>query len=275
MEKNKTKSPWLALILSLIIPGLGQVYSGLLLRGAVFLVVNIGIQWPILVGYLSPDVYVEPWWLKWGVILFQVAVSIDAFFCKVRYNKTDDIDAKDKLARIKRLTLPAVISVLLFGLSLALFIRTYFVQPFRAPTDSMAKTLELGDRFFADKRIYKVSNPQHGDVIVFKSPKNLKNILVKRLIGLGGDVVEIKNGTIFINGEIFQTVGMEGVNYLNAGKFGGVGQKIIVPAGNYYVLGDNSPVSSDSRHWGFVPATNIVGKAFKIFYPPARVRLIK
>ena len=57
MEKNKTKSPWLALIFSLIIPGLGQVYSGLLLRGAVFLVVNIGIQLPILVGYLSPDVY--------------------------------------------------------------------------------------------------------------------------------------------------------------------------------------------------------------------------
>jgi signal peptidase I len=112
-------------------------------------------------------------------------------------------------------------------------------------------------------------------VVVFIFPQDPKKDFIKRLVGVEGDTVEIINGTIYINGNPVVGPGFDGNYYYNRGEFGEAGKKIIVPKDNFFVLGDNSGSSQDSRFWGFVPKNNLLGKAILIYWPLYRIRLIK
>lgn len=170
---------------------------------------------------------------------------------------------------------------------LAMVIRTFVVQAFKIPTGSMRPTLLEGDLIlvnkfiygakipFTDKRLPAVSGLKRGDVIVFIYPEDPKKDFIKRLIGLPGEIVEIKNGTIYINDRPLSEPMFNQRYYYNRGEFGLEGQKINVPGDSYFVLGDNSASSKDSRYWGFVPKKNILGKAMIIYWPPQRIRIIK
>lgn len=170
---------------------------------------------------------------------------------------------------------------------LAMVIRTFVVQAFKIPTGSMRMTLVEGDIILVNKFIYgakipiinfrlpAVTQPKRGDVVVFVYPQDPKKDFIKRLIALPGDTVEIKSGTIYINDKPMLESVFNQRYYYNRGDYGQVGQKIIVPEDSYYVLGDNSASSQDSRYWGFVPANNMLGKALVIYWPPRRIRIIK
>lgn len=175
-----------------------------------------------------------------------------------------------------------------FALIIALFIRAFIAQPFKIPTSSMYPTLQPGDRIFVNKFIYgakipftdirlpRLRDPQRGDIIVFLSPVERKKYLVKRLIGKPGEEVEIKNQHIWINGKLTENpLVIKKLTYYNRGSFGGYGQKVRIPEHSYFVLGDNSANSIDSRYWGFVPEENIVGKVFLVHWPIRRIRIIK
>ncbi len=165
---------------------------------------------------------------------------------------------------------------IIVAIVLALIIRTFVVQAFKIPTGSMRPTLIEGDRILVSKFIYKFKEPRQGDVIVFKSPEDEKKDFIKRLVGMPGDTVNIRNGAILINDK---AVDKDSVirerYYYNRGDFGADDQTIEVPEDAYYVLGDNSISSRDSRYWGFLPKKYLIGKAFLIYWPPNRVRLIK
>ena len=165
---------------------------------------------------------------------------------------------------------------IIVAIVLALIIRTFIVQAFKIPTGSMRPTLIEGDRILVSKFIYKFKEPRQGDVIVFRSPEDKKKDFIKRLIGLPGDTVEISNGSILINDK---AVDKDSVirerYYYNRGDFGADDQAIKVPDDAYYALGDNSISSRDSRYWGFLPKKYLIGKAFLIYWPPNRIRLIK
>jgi signal peptidase I len=166
---------------------------------------------------------------------------------------------------------PIVIAVIL-----ALIIRTFIVQAFKIPTGSMRMTLMEGDRILVSKFIYKFKEPKRGDVIVFVSPEDKKKDFIKRLIGLPGEKVEISNGTILINGKAVDSDSvMRERYYYNRGDFGRENQIIQIPDDAYYVLGDNSISSRDSRYWGFMPKKYLIGKAFLIYWPLNRIRVIK
>ena len=150
------------------------------------------------------------------------------------------------------------------------YIRNNIVQAFKFPSGSMKPTIQSGDRLLADTAIYKRSNPRRGDLIVFKFPLDPKRNFVKRLIALGGETVEIIEGHIYINGAAVNDPKINNIHYFNFGEYGQIGKPVIVPAGNYFVLGDNSFTSRDSRYWGFVPQENLVGKIYKIYWPLAR-----
>jgi signal peptidase I len=166
-------------------------------------------------------------------------------------------------------------------------VRPFIVQAFKIPTGSMRPTLIEGDLIlvnkflygakipFTDKRLPKVRDLRRGDVVVFIYPEDPKKDFIKRLVGLPGDVIEIKNGSIYINEVPLLDNVFSQRYYYNRGDFAEEGTKITVPGGHYFVLGDNSASSKDSRYWGFVPKSNILGKAYIIYWPLTRIRLIK
>ena len=154
---------------------------------------------------------------------------------------------------------------------LAISIRTFILGPYKIPTGSMRPNLMEGDRIFVDKLTYRFREPQRGEVIVFKYPLDRKKDFVKRLIALGGEAVEIREGQIYINGRRLENpLSIATRFYYNRDDwdFGKQGQKVQVPPGHFFVLGDNSAQSSDSRNWGFVAHKDVVGRAVLIWWPP-------
>lgn len=176
---------------------------------------------------------------------------------------------------------------IVIALILAIFIRTFIIQAFKIPTGSMRMTLLEGDRILVSKlrygalvpftkwRLPGFGRPQRGDVVVFVYPEDPKRDFIKRLIAFGGETVEIKEGDIYINGKLMIDPVLKNFYYYNKGSYGRENQKIIVPKDSYYVLGDNSGSSKDSRYWGFVPKDFLIGRAEIIYWPPTRIRLIK
>lgn len=175
------------------------------------------------------------------------------------------------------------------ALVLALVIRHFVIQAFKIPTGSMRMTLIEGDRILVNKFIYgakvpftdlrlpALRQPKRGDVVVFVYPEDPKKDFIKRLIGLPGETVEIKKGNIYINGELCRDPSVYNRYYRNRPEtiYGSEGEPVNVPEDSYYVLGDNSASSRDSRYWGFVPKKNMLGNAILIYWPPNRIRIIK
>lgn len=189
---------------------------------------------------------------------------------------------KNKKPVIKEWTETIIVATLL-----AMVIRSFVVQPFKIPTGSMRETLIEGDRILVNRfvyglriplttiRIFKFVHPKKGDVIVFNYPEDTSKAFIKRLIGKGGDAIEIKNGKIYINSIEFKHPSINNIYYYNRGDYGLIDQKILVPKDSYYVLGDNSRSSKDSRYWGFVDDKYLIGKAFFVYWPLNRMRVIK
>lgn len=164
----------------------------------------------------------------------------------------------------------------LWAVALALLIRTFIIAPFKIPSGSMRPTLIEGDRILVNKFLYRFREPKRGEIIVFRYPEDLKRPFIKRLIGIGGDNIEIRDGQVFVNDQPLELPKDSfSAHYLNQGLYGKVGQPIQVPPGHFYVLGDNSQSSHDSRFWGFVPKKLLIGRAVCIFWPLHRIRTLK
>jgi signal peptidase I len=131
---------------------------------------------------------------------------------------------------------------------------------------SMNPTLQDGEYVLVSKVSYRLSEPQHGDIIVFKFPGQPVQDLIKRIIGLPGDIVEVKNRQVFVNGQALDEP------YIAAEPtYEGIWK---VPAGQLFVLGDNRNDSSDSHSWGLLPEGNVIGKAILIYWPPPEWNMI-
>lgn len=157
---------------------------------------------------------------------------------------------------------------------LSLVIIAFVVQAFYIPSGSMEPTLQIGDRILVSKLSYRLTTVHRGDVIVFHYPLNPGKDFVKRVVGLGGETVELRDGVVLINTapikELYPTA-LAGNDRSCTSNYGP--QK--VPAGHLFVLGDNRCNSEDSRFFGFVPAENVVGKALFIYWPPQRLGLVR
>ncbi|CCH49999.1 signal peptidase I [Pseudodesulfovibrio piezophilus] len=177
-------------------------------------------------------------------------------------------------------TLEAIVVALL----LAFVIRAFVVQAFKIPSGSMLETLQIGDhllvsKFAYDVRLpsdiwldttdgkvlYKTSDPERGDIIVFKFPQDESKDYIKRIIGLPGETVEVRNKVVYINGQPLDepyVLHTDAKNLPVRDNFG----PVTVPEGRYFMMGDNREGSFDSRWWGTVKREKIVGKALIIYW---------
>ena len=160
------------------------------------------------------------------------------------------------------------IETLVSAVILALIIRAFIVQAFWIPSGSMIPTLLEGDRVLVCKFEYLLRAPRRGDVFVFKYPRDPSMDYVKRLIALPGDVFEVRDGIVWINGEKVEEPYVRFHDTYNQ-------KPLTVPEKSYVALGDNRPNSADSRYWGFVPEKNIVGPVHVRYWPLNRMGLVR
>jgi signal peptidase I len=171
------------------------------------------------------------------------------------------------------------------AVAIVLAIKQWVVNPYRIPSSSMEPTLHcaqpedeceasMSDRVLANRLIYRYSDPQRGDVVVFNTPPEAEQrcgaggTFVKRVIALPGEAWEMRDGTIYIDGqrlvEPYLQVDRRATDDIARQR---------VPPDSYVMLGDNRPHSCDSRSWGAVPRDNLIGKVFAVYWPPHRISL--
>ena len=166
-----------------------------------------------------------------------------------------------------------IILVLAFALVFGV-VRPFIVEAFWIPSASMEPTLHgcegcTNDRVLVNKFIYRFTEPDRGQIVVFKSVDNPNEDLIKRVVGLPGDTIAVRDGTLFVNGE------PQKEPYTNkAVPDSSFYAQTKVPKGDVFVMGDNRTNSADSRYFGPLPKKNIEGEAFLRFWPPGRIGLL-
>lgn len=185
---------------------------------------------------------------------------------KSRRERRLEREKKKRKAGVAELILTAVVAfVLVFG-----FVRPYVVEAYRIPTESMVPTLEVGNRVLANKFVYRFTEPERRDIVVFDSVEEGDDqTLIKRVVGVAGDEIQVQGGVLYVNGEEQQEP------YLNdADQSLGFYGPTVVPEGHIFVMGDNRGNSADSRVFGPLPLENLKGEAFMRFWPISKISTI-
>lgn len=159
----------------------------------------------------------------------------------------------------------------------SLFIVTYLfvMQPNQIRGASMEPSFYSGDYIFTSKVTYRLRSPHRGDIVVFRSPRNPDIEFIKRIIGLPGDNVVIKNANVYVNGTLLHEDYIASETPLWEGGYVKDGVPVIVPDGEIFVMGDNRPRSSDSREFGPVPIDSVIGQVFYRYYPSTKMGIVK
>ena len=281
------RRPWIAAILSFIMPGLGQVYSGMLPRGLIWMLL-CGIS-PVAGLLLLSHPTAYSWTLGCTAGLAQVAIwiagVIDSYRCALRCKA--DYELKDYNRWY------VYVLLLLMGtgslLSYALNVRNQLLQPFIIPGAAMYPTLSPRDRFIAVKNVYRNADPQRGDLVLFTNPNNRREFWIKRVIALAGDTVAVKDGYLYVNGAklSLESIGLGAVSGTSGQIFGednnGAKYRIFISPGHpapdfpeitvpkyeCFVMSDNRNEARDSRYFGPIPITGILGKFNYRYWPIA------
>jgi signal peptidase I len=189
-------------------------------------------------------------------------------------------------AKKKKSSIRETIEAIVIAFLIAIVIRTFVIQAFKIPSGSMIPTLLVGDHILVNKFLLGtpvdipftninlfhmpgLRNPKRGDVIVFKYPEDPKRDFIKRVIGIGGDVVTEKDRNVYVNGRKLVEPYIQHVdNEIKSGQFDKRDNfgPIVVPKGSVFVMGDNRDQSYDSRYWGFVDDLEVKGKAIVIYW---------
>ncbi len=172
----------------------------------------------------------------------------------------------------------------LAAILIAILVQAFVVKPYLIPSTSMADTLVPGQRVLVDRLIYRFRPVHRGDVIVFRGPQPPHEVMIKRVVGLPGDVLSIRDGRLFVDGSPAPDSFVEKIAGAaepttppdrntsdDPGAPWTLSRPYRVPEGCYFVMGDNRTDSDDSRFWGPVPRAAIIGEACLSYWPPGRI----
>lgn len=183
-----------------------------------------------------------------------------------------------------------LVVIVAVALGVALGIQAFLVKPFRIPSESMVPTLEVGQRVLVNRLGEHFGDPERGDVMVFKPPKGADDGMcdvshpaeqpcprstpgksetnfIKRVVGLPGERLSVRAGRVYINGKLQKEPFIKPDAQC---ALCNMPDPIVIPAGQYYMMGDNRGASADSREWGPVPKDNFIGNAFATYWPPSK-----
>ncbi len=158
---------------------------------------------------------------------------------------------------------------ILLSLSIAALVVTFLCQPVKVEGTSMLPQLADEQRIFVNKFVYRIDSIQRGDVIVFKFPEDASKSYIKRVVGLPGETVAVRQGTVYIDGRAHPEPYVSN-RYRDRGNH----PPVTVPKNSYYVLGDHRNTSNDSRTWGTVEKSYVTGKAMFAYWPPERFGVV-
>lgn len=157
-----------------------------------------------------------------------------------------------------------ILEVIVLAVGIFLIVYLLILRPHRIKGQSMHPNFPDGEYLLTQKITYYRENPKRGDVIVFKPPIS-EDEFIKRVIAVPGETVSVKEGKVYVNGQLLKE---DYINvYTSGGSFLADGDEYIVPEGEYFVMGDNRPHSSDSRAWGPIKKKDITGKAWLVYWP--------
>lgn len=159
------------------------------------------------------------------------------------------------------------LETIVVALSIFVVIYLFLMQPHEIKGSSMEPSFYNNEYILTDKISYRLHTPTRGDVVIFKAPVNPDVDYIKRVIGLPGDRIKIQNGSVYLNGEKLKEDYLRDQTYLPSGSYMAEGVEITVPDGKLFAMGDNRPHSSDSRAFGPVPFSDIIGRAFLRYWP--------
>lgn len=263
---NKPRKPWLAGLLTFLTIGLGHLYAGMAKRGVVLF-----LSQGILLAIFLPLILLAP-------TLIILVISISCGFAYFLYCLLDAIKiAKEnkfdyQLKKYNKWYLYLaywVAAALVIQPIVEISIKINIIQAYKIPSGAMIPTLLIGDHILVDKFIYKKNEPQRGDIIIFPYPVNPSQAFVKRLIGLEGDKIEIRDKQLYINDEKYEEDYIVNLDPTilpaSIAPRDNLGP-IIVPEGKFFVMGDNRDNSYDSRFWKFVEKSTVQGKVKSIYW---------
>lgn len=258
--ETKSRSVILSGVSSLLAPTFGHIYVGRPLRG--FTILAFGFLMLILCGWIGASTSLWSFYTTQAIYLIVVFIlAIDAML----------IARKSKNYELKRYNkwyfyIPSVLVILLvLNVFMANRGRIVGFDNHRNVSMNMAPTLLAGDLIATDTRQYAVGHtPERGEIITFKYPKDTSIIYVKRVIGLPGENISIKGGSLYINGEEIAEPYIQ--DNSNVRPYSQYMDEKKIPEGHVFVLGDNRDNSNDSRFWGMLPISKITGKVTLIWY---------
>lgn len=265
---NKKRKIWIAVVFSILAPGLGQIYCGHFIRGIVFFMlltlVAFGKNFIMLMAMRhSSNPYLELSIIILLLIFVYVLALIDAILLARRYR----VAFTEKKYNKWYIYLPVFLLVFL-GIR-PIGSHAFLVGAYRVPTDGMFPSIDKGDRVLVDNLIYNSKDVSRGDIIVFKYPENPKKKYTKRVIGLPGDTIEIRKKQVYINGNVLHESYVVHNdlqnNVITAYQCRDSLPPTSIPESRYFVMGDNRDYSVDSRLWGFLDRSLIEGEV-KVIY---------